>query len=118
MPPDHAAPLVAVARRKRDRAIERAHAALRDLDRRGETISFQAVARSGGVSRHGSTRSPSYAPRSSARARVIRPPLRACPMPSVLARRHFAIATRRCWPRTAACATRSPNKAELAIAYG
>jgi hypothetical protein len=51
MPPDHAAPLLAVAHRKRDRAIERAHAALRDLDRRGETISFQAVARHAGVSR-------------------------------------------------------------------
>jgi hypothetical protein len=51
MPPDHAAPLLAVARRKHDRAIERAHAALRDLDRRGKTISFQAVARHAGVSR-------------------------------------------------------------------
>jgi hypothetical protein len=51
MSPDHAAPLVAVAHRKHDRAIQRAHAALRDLDRRGETISFQAVARHGGVSR-------------------------------------------------------------------
>jgi hypothetical protein len=51
MPPHHAAPLVAVARRKRDRAIERALAALRDLDRRGQTISFQAVARHARVSR-------------------------------------------------------------------
>jgi hypothetical protein len=50
MPPDHA-PLVAVARRKRDRAIERAHGALRDLDQGGKPITFQAVARHGGVSR-------------------------------------------------------------------
>jgi hypothetical protein len=51
MPPNHLAPLAVAARRKRDRAIQRAHAALRDLERRGETISFQAVARRGGVSR-------------------------------------------------------------------
>jgi hypothetical protein len=51
MPPDRAAPLAVVARRKREQALERAHTALRDLDQRGETISFQAVARIGGVSR-------------------------------------------------------------------
>jgi hypothetical protein len=51
MPPDQAAALAAAAQRKRDRALERAHAAIRDLDRRGETITFQAVARRAGVSR-------------------------------------------------------------------
>jgi hypothetical protein len=51
MPPDRPSPLAAAAQRKRDQAFERAHAALRDLARRGETISFQAVARHGGVSR-------------------------------------------------------------------
>lgn len=51
MPPDQAAALATAAQRKRDRALERAHAALRDLDRRGETISFQAVAHSAAVSR-------------------------------------------------------------------
>jgi hypothetical protein len=110
MPPDQATSRAIAAQRKRDRALARAHAALRDLDRRDETIiSFQAVARSGGSRANGSTSSPSCVPRSSACAPVIRPPLRACPTPSVLARRHFASATRPCWPRTAACATRSPN---------
>jgi hypothetical protein len=51
MPRDQATSLAIAAQRKRDRALERAHAALRDLDRRGETISFQAVARHAGVSR-------------------------------------------------------------------
>ena len=51
MPPDDAGPLALAARRKRERAHERARAALRDLDRRGETISFQAVARRARVSR-------------------------------------------------------------------
>lgn len=51
MPPDQAAALAAAAQRKRDLALEHAHAALRDLDRRGETITFQAVARRAGVSR-------------------------------------------------------------------
>jgi hypothetical protein len=51
MPPDRPSPLAAAAQRKRDQAFERAQAALRDLARRGETISFQAVARHGGVSR-------------------------------------------------------------------
>jgi hypothetical protein len=39
------------AQRKRDHALEHAHSALRDLNQRGETISFQAVARAAGVSR-------------------------------------------------------------------
>src|SRR5215211_4416516 len=43
--------LAVAAQRKRDRALERAHTALRDLDQRGETISFHAVARRAGVSR-------------------------------------------------------------------
>jgi uncharacterized protein DUF6262 len=51
MPRDLAAPLAVAAQRKRDRVLERAHAALRDLDRHGETISFQAVARVARVSR-------------------------------------------------------------------
>jgi Family of unknown function (DUF6262) len=51
MPPDHAGRLNAVAKRKHDRAHERAHAALRDLDQRGKPITFQAVARHAGVSR-------------------------------------------------------------------
>jgi hypothetical protein len=51
MPPDHGRSLAAAAQRKRDRALERAHGALRDLDRRGETISFQSIARTAGVSR-------------------------------------------------------------------
>jgi hypothetical protein len=58
MPPDHATPLATAARRKRDRALERAHAALRDLDRRGETIGFQAVARHAAVSRQGLYKQP------------------------------------------------------------
>jgi Family of unknown function (DUF6262)/Basic region leucine zipper len=51
MPPDQAAALTAAAQRKRERALERAHAALRDLDQDGKSISFQAVARRAGVSR-------------------------------------------------------------------
>jgi Family of unknown function (DUF6262) len=51
MPPDQAAALAAAAQRKRERALERAHAALRDLDQDGKSISFQAVARRAGVSR-------------------------------------------------------------------
>jgi hypothetical protein len=51
MPPDHPGPLAAAAIRRRDEARDRARTALRDLDRRGETISFQAVARRAGVSR-------------------------------------------------------------------
>ena len=45
MPPDRADRLAAVAKRKRDRALERAQTALRDLDQRGDPITFQAVAR-------------------------------------------------------------------------
>lgn len=51
MPPDRADRLAAVAKRKRDRALERAQTALRDLDQRGDPITFQAVARHAGVSR-------------------------------------------------------------------
>jgi hypothetical protein len=51
MPPDRTERLAAAAKRKRDRALERAHAALRDLDQRGKPITFQAVARHAGVSR-------------------------------------------------------------------
>jgi len=51
MPREHATALAVAAQRKREHALERAHAALRDLDQRGETISFQAVARRAGVSR-------------------------------------------------------------------
>jgi hypothetical protein len=51
MPPDHTGALAAAAARKREHTLERAHAAVRDLDHRGETISFQAVARHARVSR-------------------------------------------------------------------
>jgi Family of unknown function (DUF6262) len=44
-------PLQAAARRKRERAQARAREALRELDQRGVTITFQAVARHAGVSR-------------------------------------------------------------------
>ncbi len=42
--------LAAAAARKRDATHARADAALRDLDRAGATITFQAVARAAGVS--------------------------------------------------------------------
>jgi hypothetical protein len=61
-----------------------------------------------GLAPNGSTSSPSDAPRSSAFATAT-PPSGGCPRPSAPARPPFASATRRCWPRTAACATRSPN---------
>jgi len=51
MPPDRPGPLAAAGQRRRDEALERARAALRDLDRRRAPINFQAVARHAGVSR-------------------------------------------------------------------
>jgi len=51
MRPDRHSPLAAAAQRKHERVFERARAALRDLDRQGASISFQAVARHAGVSR-------------------------------------------------------------------
>jgi hypothetical protein len=50
MPPDPTR-LARAAERKRHDTLERAAAALAALDERGETISFQAVARAAGVSR-------------------------------------------------------------------
>lgn len=50
MPPDPT-PLQAAARRQREHAQSRARDALRQLDRQGAAISFQAVARHAGVSR-------------------------------------------------------------------
>ena len=44
-------PLRQAARRRRSEALERARAALAALARRGERVSFQAVARQAGVSR-------------------------------------------------------------------
>jgi hypothetical protein len=43
--------LVEAADRRRERALERARKAIRRLDRAGEPVSFQAVAREAGVSR-------------------------------------------------------------------
>jgi hypothetical protein len=51
MPPDQATALAIAAQRKRDRALERPTPRSATLIGAGETISFQAVARSGGVSR-------------------------------------------------------------------
>lgn len=50
MPPEPT-PLHAAARRKHNDALQRATTALRELDARGETITFQAVARRARVSR-------------------------------------------------------------------
>src|SRR5689334_13183919 len=46
-----AEPLNRAAAQRHQRALERAHRALRELDREGATVSFQAVARRAGVSR-------------------------------------------------------------------
>ncbi|MCA1699514.1 MAG: DUF6262 family protein [Actinobacteria bacterium] len=43
--------LAAAAQRKRDAALGRARAALRELDARGEEVNFSALARRAGVSR-------------------------------------------------------------------
>lgn len=51
MPPERAHPLAAAAARKSKRTLELACSALRDLEARGEAISFQAVARQAGISR-------------------------------------------------------------------
>ncbi len=51
MPPDRSHSLAAAAARRRTAALERAHAALHNLDVRGEGITFQSVARAAGVSR-------------------------------------------------------------------
>ena len=51
MPADRAAGLRAAAARKRELATARASAAMRELDQRGEDVTFQSVARHAGVSR-------------------------------------------------------------------
>lgn len=51
MPPSRTTGLQAAAQRKREHALDRARQAVRDLDRDGAEISFQAVARRAGVSR-------------------------------------------------------------------
>lgn len=51
MPPSRTTGLQAAAQRKRQNALDRAHRAIRDLDRDGGDITFQAVARRAGVSR-------------------------------------------------------------------
>ncbi|MFZ0380409.1 MAG: DUF6262 family protein [Solirubrobacteraceae bacterium] len=51
MPADRAAGLRAAAARKRELATARASAATRELDQRGEDVTFQSVARHAGVSR-------------------------------------------------------------------
>ncbi len=51
MATDRPAPLAVAAARKHDATLARAGAALRELDRAGGVINFQAVARAAGVSR-------------------------------------------------------------------
>jgi hypothetical protein len=51
MATDRPGPLALAAARKHDATLDRAGAALRELDRTGNVINFQAVARAGGVSR-------------------------------------------------------------------
>jgi Family of unknown function (DUF6262) len=51
MATDQPGPLAAAAARKHDATITRASAALRELDRTGGVINFQAVARAASVSR-------------------------------------------------------------------
>ena len=51
MPPERTHPLAAAAARKSKSTLELARGALRDLEARGEAISFQAVARRAGISR-------------------------------------------------------------------
>ena len=51
MAADRSAPLAAAAQRKREQATARARSALRELDQRGESVTFQNVARRAGVSR-------------------------------------------------------------------
>jgi Family of unknown function (DUF6262) len=51
MATDQPGPLALAAARKHDATLARAAAALRELDRAGGAISFQAVARAAGVSR-------------------------------------------------------------------
>lgn len=51
MATDRLAPLAAAAARKHENAMLRAAAALRELDRTGAVINFQAVAQAGHVSR-------------------------------------------------------------------
>ena len=51
MATDRPGPLAAAAARKHDATLARAGAALRELDRAGGVINFQAVARAAGVSR-------------------------------------------------------------------
>lgn len=51
MATDRPTPIAAAAARKRNEALVRANAAVRDLDRAGTAINFQTVARAAGVSR-------------------------------------------------------------------
>jgi hypothetical protein len=51
MATDRPGPLALAAARKHDATLARAGAALRELDRAGNVINFQAVARAAGVSR-------------------------------------------------------------------
>jgi hypothetical protein len=51
MATDRPGPLALAAARKHDATVARAGDALRELDRAGDAINFQAVARAGGVSR-------------------------------------------------------------------
>jgi hypothetical protein len=119
MPPDHAAPLAAVAKRKRHRARERAHAALRELDRRGETISFQAVARSGGVSRQWLYEQPEL--RAEIERLRARHPPGAPRVPDAERAREASLRQRNTTLLTENQRLREENtglKAELALAYG
>jgi uncharacterized protein DUF6262 len=51
MHPDNAAPLIQAARQRRELARAKAVRALRELDRAGTPVTFEAVARAAGVSR-------------------------------------------------------------------
>lgn len=51
MRPDNTAPLVSAARRRRELTRAKAIQALRELDHAGTAVTFEAVARSAGVSR-------------------------------------------------------------------
>ena len=51
MHPDNAAPLILAARKRRELARAKAVRALRELDRAGTPVTFEAVARAAGVSR-------------------------------------------------------------------
>ena len=110
MAADRAAGLRAAAARKRERATARARAAaVRELDQRGEEITFQSVARHAGVSRQWLYEQPALrAEIERLRDQRDRPGTRV-PSAQQASDARCASTSTRCARRTAGCARRTPR---------